>query len=98
MQPQYNPNIPLSESDKEVKARRDLEAEVDRLRKQLAQLAAGTDRYDHAPLAAGTSSTVASTMNLPSDDPQSIVDSANNWVSLAMMSRHPVFIIVVTPW
>jgi hypothetical protein len=37
---------------------------------------------DHAPLVAGTKSTVIPTTSLPGDDVQSTVLSPNNWVSL----------------
>jgi hypothetical protein len=90
----YNPNI-QSESDNEAQGRRDLEAEVERLRKKLEKLEGGPDGFDHVPLGAGTSSKATPTTSLPSDDAQF---NADNWVSLAMMSHHPIFIIAVTAW
>jgi hypothetical protein len=81
----------VSESDREVKARRDLETEVERLRKEVEKLKGGPYRSDQA---GGISSKTTPATSLPSDDAQSIVDSLDDRVSPAMMSHHPVFMIV----
>jgi hypothetical protein len=96
MQLRYNPNLPPLESDEQAKARRDLEAEVERLRKEVEKLKGEPYRLGHVPLVGGTSSTATPTTSLPSDGAQSIVDYSGNWVSLAVVSHHPIF-IAVTP-